>query len=94
MQQDSLLEGVGGHGPAIVCPSIDLPLQITCPPVRALLLQSMRLESMKRKKPQNLFCMYKNITRYKLWYITIAQRGLMAFLMMIIQQKMDDDEPS
>ena len=31
------------------------------------------------EKTQNLFLMYKNITRYKLYYITIAQRGLMAF---------------
>lgn len=34
----------------------------------------------EKKKNTKFVCMYKNITRYKLWYITIAQRGLMAFL--------------
>lgn len=79
MQQDSLPEGGGWSRSSDCLPLHWPPPESICPPVRALLLQSMRLESMKRKKTQNLFCMYKNITRYKLWYITIAQRGLMAF---------------
>lgn len=49
----------------------------------------------EKKKNTKFVCMYKNITRYKLWYITIAQRGLMAFFFHNeVQQKMDDDEPS